>query len=92
LFWTRRARINAQWLNGADVPLDEQVESYQVTVSNSGGTPVRTVTVTAAQTYVYSAANISADGFSSGNTINFSVAQNSDLGVLGRAATASITR
>ncbi|MFP4593479.1 phage tail protein [Ralstonia sp.] len=92
LFWTRRARINAQWLNGADVPLDEQVESYQLTISNSGGTPVRTVTVTAAQTYIYSAANITADGFSSGNTINFSVAQNSDLGILGRATAASMTR
>lgn len=92
LFWTRRARVNAQWLNGADVPLDEQAESYQLTISNSGGVPVRTTTVYAAQTYVYTAANIAADGFSTGNTIIFSVAQNSDLGILGRAANATMTR
>lgn len=92
LFWTRRARVNAAWLNGTDVPLDEQTESYLVTIKNSTGATVRTATVLAAQTYVYSAANIAADGFSAGNTISFSVAQNSDLGVLGRASSATITR
>ncbi|WP_454737586.1 phage tail protein [Cupriavidus necator] len=91
LFWTRRARVNASWRNGADVPLDQQTESYTLTVKN-GATTVRTVIVTAAQTYVYTAANIAADGFSAGNTISFSIYQNSDLGVPGRAATASIVR
>lgn len=92
LFWMRRARVNAAWLNGADVPLDQQTESYQLTVTNGAGAIARTVTVLAAQTYIYTASNITADGFSTGNTINFSVAQNSDLGILGRAATATITR
>jgi len=92
LSWIRRARVYAAWNNGADVPLDQQTESYQLTISTAAGVIVRTVTVTAAQSYVYTAANITADGFTTGNTINFSVAQNSDLGVIGRAATTSIVR
>jgi hypothetical protein len=89
--WIRRARINAAWLNGTDVPLDESTESYRLQV-RSGSTVVRTVTVTASQSWVYSAASISADGFSSGQTIGFTVAQNSDQGVLGHLASTSILR
>jgi hypothetical protein len=73
------------------VPLDESSESYLVKVLN-GSTVVRTVTVTAAQSWVYSAANITADGFTSGQTITLTVAQNSDQGVLGHAATTFIQR
>lgn len=95
--WIRRARVGAQWLDGTDVPLDESSESYQLQIFN-GSTVVRTAIVTgpytapAVPTYTYTAAQITADGFSSGNTISFSVAQNSDQGVLGYAATASIVR
>jgi hypothetical protein len=91
LSWIRRARVNAAWLNGTDVPLDESTESYRLQV-RSGSTVVRTVTVTASQSWVYSAASISADGFSSGQTIGFTVAQNSDQGVLGHLASTSILR
>jgi hypothetical protein len=94
LSWIRRARVSAQWLDGTDVPLDESSESYQLQVLNSS-TVVRTVTVAgtgAGSTYTYTAANITADGFSTGNTISFTVAQNSDQGVLGYAATTSIVR
>jgi hypothetical protein len=91
LAWIRRARINAAWLNGTDVPLDESTESYRVQVLN-GSSVVRTTTVTAAQSWIYPAVSISADGFSSGQTISFNVAQNSDQGVLGHAGSASIQR
>jgi hypothetical protein len=94
LSWIRRARVGAQWLDGTDVPLDESSESYQLQVLN-GSMVVRTVTVAGTGTgasYTYTAANITADGFTTGNTINFSVAQNSDQGVLGFAATTSIVR
>lgn len=97
LSWIRRARVNAQWLDGADVALDESAENYTLTIYN-GATLVRTVTVAGPFTaptkpnYVYSAANITADGFSAGNTITFDVQQNSDQGVLGHAATTTITR
>lgn len=92
LNWFRQARINAAWLNGTDVPLDETTESYQFVISDSGGVVKRTVVVTAATSYTYAAADITTDGFTSGATINFSVAQNSDQGVLGHAATTSIVR
>jgi hypothetical protein len=88
--WIRRARVNAAWLNGTDVPLDESTESYQVQVF-SGSTLKRTVTVSATQSWVYSAANIATDGFTTGQTITLTVAQNSDQGVLGHAATTTIT-
>jgi hypothetical protein len=91
LSWIRRARVNAQWLDGADVPLDESAETYTLNIFN-GATLKRTVTVPAATAYLYTAANITADGFTSGNTITLTVAQNSDQGVLGYAATATITR
>lgn len=98
LKWFRRARVNSQWVSGADVSLDQSAENYTLTISNSSGTVVRTVTVSgpftapAQPNYVYSAANITADGFNTGATINFRVQQNSDQGVLGVAATTSITR
>lgn len=97
LSWIRRARVNGQWLDGTDVPLDESSESYQLQVLN-GSAVVRTAVVNgpftapAVPAYTYTAAQISADGFASGATIGFSVAQNSDQGVLGYAATTSIVR
>jgi hypothetical protein len=97
LSWIRRARVNAQWLDGADVALDESSESYTLTMLN-GSTVVRTVTISgpftapAVPTYTYTAAQITADGFSSGQTITFTVQQHSDQGVLGASATTTITR
>jgi hypothetical protein len=94
LSWIRRARVNAAWLDGADVPLDESAENYTLTIYN-GATLVRTVLVSGTgdgATVIYSAANITADGFTTGNTITFNVQQNSDQGVLGHAATTTITR
>lgn len=92
LFWFRRARVYYSWANGTDVPMDQQTESYTLTISDNAGNVKRTVTVSAATTYVYSAANIASDGFTTGNTINFSISQHSDLGVIGFASTASIVR
>jgi hypothetical protein len=91
LRWTRRARVNNAWNNGYDVPLDESSESYTVQVMTSGGVVKRTAVVTGATTFLYTQAMASADGFSVGNTVKFSVAQNSDQGVLGYAATVSST-
>jgi len=94
LSWIRRARVRTQWLDGADVPLDESAENYTLTILN-GSTTVRTVTVAgngAGSTWTFTAANITADGFSTGATITFRVQQNSDQGVLGASATTTITR
>ncbi|TCG08384.1 hypothetical protein BZM27_12690 [Paraburkholderia steynii] len=92
LSWFRRARVFYQWVSGADVPLDQQTEAYMLTISDGSGNVKRTVTVSAATSYIYSAANISTDGFTTGNTINFKVTQNSDLGVTGMPAITSIVR
>jgi len=76
------------------VALDESAENYTLTILN-GSTAVRTVTVAGNGTggsYTYTAANITADGFGTGQTITFNVQQNSDQGVLGYAATTTITR
>ncbi|MBR8344646.1 phage tail protein [Burkholderia ambifaria] len=97
LKWLRRARVSTAWLSGADVPLDESTETYNVAVLNSSGATVRQLTVSGPfapptqPTWVYAAAQISADGFTSGNTITFQVYQNSDQGVPGYASTATIT-
>ncbi|WP_175837107.1 phage tail protein [Burkholderia anthina] len=106
--WIRRARVNNQWVDGADVPLDESAETYQVYVY-AGTTLKRTTVVSgpftatnaqpsAAQgtpSWVYSDANIQADGFGvkgSGQTITIKVAQNSDQGLLGDLSTTTIVR
>jgi hypothetical protein len=73
------------------VPLDESSESYQVQVFNGASTLVRTLIATS-PAITYTAAQIAADGFNPGDAINFNVAQNSDQGVLGYAATTTITR
>ena len=73
------------------MPLAEASESYQVQVL-SGSTLKRTTTVTATTSWVYSAAAISTDSFSPGQTITVTVAQNSDQGVLGHAASTTIVR
>jgi hypothetical protein len=83
--------VHAGWLNGTDVPLDESAETYQLEV-RKGSVLMRTTTVSAAQSWIYSAASIDADGFTVGQTIGFSIAQNSDQGVLGHAATTTIPR
>lgn len=41
--WVRRARINAAWQNGIDVPLDEPSEAYEIDILD-GDDVVRTLT------------------------------------------------
>ncbi|MBU9608256.1 phage tail protein [Burkholderia multivorans] len=95
LKWFRRARINYAWVDGADVPLDFSQESYRIGVYN-GATLKNTYTVTgpftAQPAFTYSAAQITADGFTTGTTITFSVQQIGDYGVPGGIATTTITR
>ncbi len=97
LKWLRRARVNTAWVSGSDVPLDESAETYNVAVRNGSSATVRQLTVSgpfiapAQPTWVYTAAQIAADGFVTGNAITFQVYQNSDQGVPGYASTTTIT-
>jgi hypothetical protein len=53
LTWNRRARLNAEWVDYVDVPLDEPQELYEVNILNDANV-VRTFTVTTA-TVAYTA-------------------------------------
>jgi hypothetical protein len=43
--WVRRSRLGGAWKDGADIPLGEESEAYEVDVLN-GGAVVRTITAT----------------------------------------------
>lgn len=79
LRWFRKARINYQWLDGADVPLDWSQESYRINVYNSSGTQVNSYVLTSAgvtwnggtpQTYAANPANQTLPPFSFGSGQN----------------------
>ncbi len=57
--WIRRARINAEWLDLYDVPLDEPTESYEIDILD-GATVVRTLTAST-PTVEYTAAQQTTD-------------------------------
>lgn len=58
--WVRRARLDAEWVDGIDVPLDEDAEIYDVEVMN-GAVVVRSFPGVSATSQVYTAAVQSAD-------------------------------
>ena len=60
LSWIRRARLNAEWADHIDVPLDETQELYDLEILD-GGDVVRTVSGLTAPAYLYTAAQQSAD-------------------------------
>ena len=60
--WTRRSRLDAAWRNNADVPIGETAETYELELMNAGFVIRRTVTVTGATTYTYTAALQTTDG------------------------------
>jgi hypothetical protein len=60
LTWARRARLNAEWVDYIDVPLDEAQELYEVDVMN-GAAVMRAFTGLTAPTVTYTAAQQTAD-------------------------------
>ncbi|MEJ0062412.1 MAG: phage tail protein [Alphaproteobacteria bacterium] len=61
LGWVRRARLNAEWTDLIDVPLDEAQELYDLEIYDSGDILKRAVSGLTAASYVYTAAQQSAD-------------------------------
>jgi len=57
--WIRRTRVGGAWIDGVDVPLGEEVESYEIDIL-AGGQPVRTISSAAPQV-VYGAAEQTID-------------------------------
>ena len=57
--WTRRTRLGGEWRDGVDVPLSEEMESYEVDIMN-GSTVVQIIASTS-PTVSYSAAEQTTD-------------------------------
>lgn len=79
LTWNRRTRRSYRYGGtvGASVPLGEATEAYRIDVYD-GATLVNTYTATDG-TYTYAAADITADGLTTGDTITFVVRQLSEI-------------
>ncbi|MDE1901658.1 MAG: phage tail protein [Alphaproteobacteria bacterium] len=60
LTWARRARLNAEWVDYIDVPLDEPQELYEADIMN-GGAVMRAFTGLTSPTVTYTAAQQTAD-------------------------------
>jgi hypothetical protein len=71
--WFRRARVDADWRDGAETPLDEAVEAYEIDVL-SGSTVLRTITSSAAAAS-YSATDMTADGITPGAPVTVRIYQ-----------------
>jgi len=82
LTWVRRSRVGWTWTSGADTPLGEENERYQLTLSGVGW--ARTVELTQSL-YIYDAATRAADG---AGPVIVTVAQ---LGTHGASRGATIT-
>lgn len=75
LSWIRRARLNAQWVDLVDVPLDEPTEEYDVELYQ-GADLLRTERVIGQASFVYTAAMQSTDtGGDLAGDFNFCVYQ-----------------
>lgn len=84
--WKRRARRDAEWLDGVDVPLDETAELYDIEIL-SGSTVVRTFSDVTVPYVTYSAAQQASDFGSTPASVAIRVMQKSAL--YGRGAPAS---
>jgi hypothetical protein len=94
--WLRRARVNNQWLDGTDVPLDESSEGYTITATDGSGVTWWTYSFTQtfapgtapsatwpATTLTAGMTGSPASEVPSGTHITVQVQQHSDQGILG---------
>jgi hypothetical protein len=72
--WMRRARVDGEWRDLVETPLDEASEAYEVDIVKAGAV-VRTIDGLSAPTCSYTAAQQSADGFTPGDPIPLAVYQ-----------------
>jgi hypothetical protein len=69
--WTRRGRLGQELRSGADIPLSEESEAYEVDIIAPGASPetaLRTLE-TNTTSVIYTAAEQAADGFAGGDPI-----------------------
>ncbi len=90
LTWNRRARLNAEWVDYIDVPLDEPQELYEVDIMN-GAAIIRAFTGLTAPTVIYTAAEQTTDwGGAIPTTFTVNIYQTSSRYGNGNAGTAII--
>jgi hypothetical protein len=91
LSWIRRTRIDGDNWEAPDVPLGEEIESYDIEIIEmSGGDVVRTVTVLS-PSFTYATAMQVEDFGATQSSIQFKVYQNSLAYGRGGVATATVT-
>jgi len=86
--WIRRARLNAEWRDLYDVPIDEPTESYEIDILD-GDDVVRTLTATTT-TVEYTSAQQTTDFGSPQASVSVAIYQISSRIGRGHAGTATI--
>ena len=86
--WVRRARVNAQWRDSVDVPLDETTEAYEVEIMN--GASVARLINASTTTASYSAAQQVTDFGSAQASVDVRIYQISTLVGRGKPSMASV--
>jgi len=61
LRWVRRARLNAEWVDYIDVPLDESAELYDLEIYDAAHVLKRSVSGLSVPSYLYTAAQQASD-------------------------------
>jgi hypothetical protein len=87
--WNARSRGSYNVITGGLPPLMDGTERYEVDILD-GSTVVRTISVSAATTTTYSAANQTTDGLTPGNPVSLVIYQMGDLVGRGRASAATV--
>ncbi len=87
--WKRRARLNAEWVNFVDVPLDEPTELYDVEIMN-GSTVLRTFSNITTPNVTYTSAQQSSDWGSVPSSFTVNIYQISSRYGRGKAGSAII--
>lgn len=77
--WIRRTRIGGSWRDLVDVPISESEEKYELDIYDENEYLLRSVIGLTSSSYIYLAADQTADGISAGDPILLSVYQISDI-------------
>lgn len=76
--WTRRTRINIEWLDSVDVGLGEEIYEFQVEILDGAGAVVRTIAVVDTDTTVYLETEQTTDFGSAQSSVLARVSQKSE--------------
>lgn len=89
--WVRRDRVSNDWLDGADIPMSESVQAYEVDLIDASGTVVRTLSGLTTPAAMYTAAQQATDFGATQSVARMRVYQLSNRVGRGFAGVAEIT-